>query len=176
MPVLEMNSKADLVTDGPSDTVHQLDERKLAPATPVKLTGDGAKKKSSWKPSWTIINFWLDFALGINFLLLMWFSAILQFVFPAGASSAGYTLWGADAVTWQNFQFTTLCVLTAGVTLHVMFHWSWILGVINRRIFGREVIKSDGTDTLLGVGLIALIIHIMAIGVLVARYWITGPQ
>lgn len=172
MPVLEMNRKADPVTDGPTETVSQVDETKFAPA--AAKPADGGMKKS-WKPSWTIINFWLDFALGVNFLLLMWFSAILQFVFPAGASSAGYTLWGADAVTWQNLQFTTLCVLTAGVTLHVMFHWSWILGVINRRIFGREVIKSDGTDTLLGVGLIALIIHVLAIGVLVARYWIVAP-
>jgi len=176
MPVLEMNSKADPVTDGPSETVSQADEHKFAPASAAKPASVTEQKKSSWRPSWTIINFWLDFALGVNFLLLMWFSAILQFVFPAGASSARYTLWGADAVTWQNFQFTTLCVLTAGVTLHVMFHWSWILGVINRRIFGRDIIKSDGTDTLLGVGLIAAIIHVLAIGVLVARYWIVGPQ
>lgn len=127
-------------------------------------------QRPSKKVSWALINFYLDVCLLLNFLVLMWVSAILQFVFPPGVNARGWRLWNADVVAWQNFQFETLCVLTAGITLHVMFHWSWICGVINRQVFKRTVIQQNGSDTLIGVGLIAVIIHVLAIGVLVARW------
>jgi len=100
-------------------------------------------------------------------------SAVLQIVFPAGFEAAGWTIWGADVVAWQNFQFATICVFGAAITLHVMLHWTWVCGVINKQILGRTAIKRDGTDTLIGVGLIAVILHILAIGVFLAKWAIT---
>ena len=117
-----------------------------------------------------MINFYLDLFLLLNYVTLMWVSAVLQFIFPVGQDAEGWTLWGNDVVAWENFQFVTLSVLTLGITLHVMFHWSWICGVINRQIFRRTVIKTDGTDTLIGVGMIAVIVHVIAIGMLVAKW------
>ena len=121
----------------------------------------------------TIINFWLDVLLLINFVVLAYVSAVLQIVFPAGFEAAGWTIWGADVVAWQNFQFATICVFGAAITLHVMLHWTWVCGVINKQILGRTAIKRDGTDTLIGVGLIAVILHILAIGVFLAKWAIT---
>ena len=134
---------------------------------------DTAAKRT--RISWSLINFYLDMFLLINFITLMWVAAVLQFVFPVGLDADGWTLWGRDVVDWQNIQFTTLSVLTLGITVHVMFHWSWICGVINRQILKRPILKSDGTDTLVGVGLIALIVHVIAIGLLIARWSIERP-
>ena len=128
------------------------------------------KARRSGKISWTLINFYLDLFLLMNFVVLVWIAAILRFVFPPGIDAIGSRLWGGDVVDWQNFQFIALCSLTAGITLHVMFHWTWICGVINKQIFKRAVLKPNGTDTLVGVGLIAAILHALAIGVLLARW------
>lgn len=38
--------------------------------------------------SQTLVNFWLDCALAVTFVLLCWVSAVLQFLFPALAALA----------------------------------------------------------------------------------------
>ncbi len=124
------------------------------------------------KLSWTIINFWLDAMLLVNFVVLQWISAILQFVFPAGVDASGWKLWGADVVDWQNYQFVTLCVLSVGILVHVSLHWSWICGVINQKLFQRTIIKTNGIDTLIGVGVVAAILHLLGIGILLAQWMI----
>lgn len=121
-------------------------------------------------PSKTLINFWLDVLLLVNFVVLAWISAVLQFVFPASTEAVGWTLWGRDVVAWQDFQFGTLCVFGAAITVHVMLHWNWVCGVINQQLLGRTAIKKDGSDTLIGVGVIAAILHILGFGVLIAKW------
>ncbi len=128
------------------------------------------------KLSWSVINFFLDLYLLLNFIVLLWVAAVLQFIFPVGIAAEGWTLWGGDVVAWQNVEFTTLAVFTLGVTVHVMFHWSWICGVINKQLFKKTVLKSDGTDTLVGVGMIAVIVHVIAIGLLLAKWAIEKPS
>jgi hypothetical protein len=123
----------------------------------------------------TLVNFWLDLCLLIVFVSLLWVSAVLRFVFPARVDATGWTLWGGDIIAWRNLQFSILALLAAGVTLHVMLHWSWVCGVINKQLLRRRAIKSDGSDTLIGVGLIAVILHIIAIGVLWASWTIQHP-
>ncbi|MEW4486448.1 hypothetical protein AB1L42_00120 [Thalassoglobus sp. JC818] len=140
-----------------------------------QLSSSTVEKKNS-RVSWSLVNFYLDLLLLMNFVVLMLVAAILQFVFPVGLDAEGWELWGGDVVDWQNVQFTTLSVLTLGITIHVMLHWTWICGVINRQIFRRSVLKPDGTDTLVGVGLIAVIVHVIAIGMLIARWSIERPN
>lgn len=155
--ITELTSTASTVE---TERVSMESEQQVRPARPRRSGG----------LSKTMFNFWLDVCLLIVFLLLCWISAVLQFVFPAGANAEGWILWGADIVAWQNFQFATFCVFAGGIILHLMLHWSWICGVLNKQIFGRTVIKGDGTDTLIGVGLIAVVLHVLAIGVMVA-WW-----
>jgi hypothetical protein len=118
----------------------------------------------------TLVNFWLDLCLLIAFVSLLWVSAVLRFVFPGRVDATGWTLWGGDVIAWRNFQFAILSLLAAGITLHVMLHWSWVCGVLNKQLLRRKAIRSDGSDTLIGVGLIAVILHIVAIGVLLASW------
>ena len=98
----------------------------------------------------------------LTFITLAGCSAILQFVFPAATDLSGWTLWNHDVVFWRKLQFGVLCVLASGIVLHVMLHWSWVCGVINRRLLRRTAIPQNGTDTLIGVGLIAVILHVLA--------------
>ncbi|MCA8996961.1 MAG: DUF4405 domain-containing protein [Planctomycetaceae bacterium] len=144
-----------------SDPLSTETQHNPAPATSQKTQ----KSKSL---SWTVINFWLDFAMAAVFLFLLWVVAIVRFVFPAGASER--TLWGVDKTGWEDLQFLTICVFAAAVLVHVMLHWSWICGVINKQIFKRTIIKTDGTDTLIGVILIVAFLHVLGISVLFAWY------
>lgn len=123
----------------------------------------------------TVVNFWLDMLLLVVFLVLCWISAILRFVFPAGANATGWQLWGGSVVAWQDLQFGVLCVFAGAIVLHVMLHWSWVCGVINKQICRRSIIAGDGTDTLVGVAVMAAILHLLAIGVLAAWWAIERP-
>jgi hypothetical protein len=126
-------------------------------------------RRPSTGVSRTVINFWLDTALLVTFLALCWTSAVLQFVFPVGAAPDGYQIWGAGVLDWQNAQFTLLCVLSTGITLHIMLHWSWIMGVVTTRFLGRKPVRDSGAHTLIGVGLLLAILHLLALGCLAAR-------
>jgi hypothetical protein len=124
--------------------------------------------RPSQRLSRTIINFWLDCALLITFLLLAFVSAVLQFLFPAGAAADEWTLWGGNVIAWRNFQFVMLCTLALGVLLHLMLHWSWVCGVISKRLLKRAPIRDDGSQTLFGVGVLLVVLHILGIGLLAA--------
>lgn len=144
-------------------------------ASPDVTAGESAPVRKSSRFSWTILNFWVDFALLMNFLFLLWVSALLQFVFPAGAGAEGASLWGSDVTDWRNLQFGTLCAFAGGVLLHLMLHWTWVCGVINKQICKRTMIKTDGTDTLIGVILIVAILHLLGISVLAASWFLVKP-
>lgn len=116
----------------------------------------------------TIVNFWLDASLLVTFLGHCWVSAVLQFVFPVGATLKSHRVFGASILDWQNVQFGSLCVLSAGILLHVMLHWSWIMGVITTRFLRRKPVRDNGSQTLIGVGLLISILHLLAGGCLAA--------
>jgi hypothetical protein len=104
------------------------------------------------------------------FVVLAWISTVIRFAFPALPDASGWTLWGYDVVDWRDAQFNVLCLFGAAIVLHVMLHWSWVTGVINQRLFKRQVIPANGVDTLIGVGLLVLILHLIGAGLLIARY------
>lgn len=116
----------------------------------------------------TIINFWLDVLLLATFVTLCWVSAVLQFVFPADAEPDACHIWGAGLLDWRNAQFVVLCVLAAGIVLHIMLHWSWIMGVVTTRFLHRKAGPDTGAHTLIGVGLLLAILHLLAIGCIAA--------
>lgn len=116
----------------------------------------------------TIVNFWLDATLMAAFVALCWISAVLQFVFPAGVDADAYRIWGGSPLDWRNAQFVVLCILALGIILHVMLHWSWVMGVITTRMLGRRPSRDNGTHTLIGVGLLLVILHLLALGCLAA--------
>ena len=124
------------------------------------------RRRRGSRLSKTIVNFWLDCALLVTFLLLCWISAVVQFLFPSSRTTIEWTLWGANVAEWRNAQFYALCVFAFGILLHVMLHWSWIMGVVTTRFLGRKTTQDNGSHTLLGVGLLLFLLHVLAIGLL----------
>lgn len=129
-------------------------------------------------PSRTTINFWLDATLLIVFLALIWASVVVEFVFPPTTTADGYTLWGGDRQFWSDVQFGVVCVLTLGVLVHVMLHWNWVCGVVAKWLAGasgRKAAWDDGVKTLVGVGLIIVVLNVVGIAIAWAALSIREP-
>lgn len=138
----------------------------------------GSQSKSPLAWSRTAVNFLLDLALLVVFLTLAWVSAVLRFVFPAGTSAAGWTLWGRGFDDWSAAQFALLCVLALGVLLHLMLHWSWVCGVVASRLSrwrGKSIRPDDGVQTLYGVGLLIVLVNIVGLLLAAAALTIQAP-
>lgn len=126
--------------------------------------------------SWSEINLALDAVLLVNFAALCGAAAIVRFVFPPGPAAKGWLLWGLDYDAWAGIQFGLLAVLTLGILVHVMLHWSWVCNVVAARFSrDRRARIDEGLQTIYGVGL--LIALLIVIGVPVAAAWLTirGP-
>lgn len=130
----------------------------------------------------TVVNFWLDAFLLLNFMALCWCSVVVRYVFPAPTKTQGYTLWGLDYLVWTDIQFGILCLLTAAILLHVMLHWTWICGVIEswqRKRAGATAsgVKADtGNRTLWGVGLLIVILNVLGLAIAAAALSVQVPN
>ena len=115
----------------------------------------------------TIVNFWLDAFMLVVFLLLLWSSTVIRFVFPPATSSSRATLWGGTLDQWIDFQFIILCLLALLILIHVMLHWTWVCGVLATRFLrahdGRKPTFDDGTRTLYGVGFMIFLLNVMGL-------------
>jgi hypothetical protein len=141
---------------------------RTARIAPSALVGGSAGQPGRRKPSWPIINFGLDLGLLAAFMVLVWASGVVQFVFPAGAAGYEWRVMGWTLTDWRNFQFVTLCGLTLGIVVHVMFHWSWVCGLIRTKFLGRPGPDTSGADTLWGVGVLFVLLHLFLGGLFFA--------
>ncbi|MCA9232138.1 MAG: DUF4405 domain-containing protein [Planctomycetales bacterium] len=128
----------------------------------------------------TDVNFWLDTFLLCVFLLLCWISVVLRYVFPPIYKSSQWTLWGLDYARWSDVHFVTLCVMVAGILLHVMLHWPWVCGVVTtwrRKRHPKSAIpkQDSGSRTLWGVGLLIVILNVLGLGIAAASLTIQSP-
>ena len=115
----------------------------------------------------SVINFWLDVILAAVFVALCSVAAVLQFAFPAASLATGWTLWGLTYEDVAAVQFGVLCVLAAGIVLHVMLHWTWVCGMITRGKPDATLRTDDGIRTIVGVGVLIGLLHVIG-GVLLA--------
>ncbi len=129
----------------------------------------------------TDVNFMLDALLLMLLVALCTCAVIVEFVFPSGPQTQGWTLWGKSYSEWSRFQFALLATLAGAVLLHVMLHWSWVCGVVTSRL-GRKksgAAHDDPSHTLWGVGLLIVIMNIVgglvAAAALTVRPPGTGP-
>ncbi len=127
-----------------------------------------------WSRHKTVINFWLDAVLLVLFVVLAGMLAVLALVFPPGVLQA--TIWGSTAADWLNGMFLVFCTFSLGIVLHVMLHWGWICGTVATKLFGRKAGKDDGSQTLIGVGFLILVLHLLGAFVLVARVALVNPS
>jgi hypothetical protein len=130
------------------------------------------------KLSKTTVNFWLDSFLLLNFLVLCWTMVIVRFVFPAPSKTEGWILWGLDYLAWTDVSFAALCILAAGILLHVMLHWSWVCGVLGGWLRKRQSApakQDNGSRTIWGVALLIVIFNILGLGIAAAALTIRQP-
>ena len=129
--------------------------------------------------SWTIINFWLDAALGVVFLAGLWTAFITRFVFPPATAAEGWRLWGYNYNQWSDLTFVLTCLLGGGIVVHVMLHWSWVCGVVTGRLLphraGKRRSWNDGERTLIGVGMIVLVLGVLGVGFACAMLTVQAP-
>ena len=149
------------------------------PLTTVKPSTRRNRRPGFFTRHQTMINFWLDTMLLINFVVLVWVSVIVQFVFPPAESSIGYVLWGLGLSQFMEIQFGTLALFFLGIVLHLMMHWSWVCGVIGSRFYrtvdGQKRHMDDGQRTILGVGLMIVLLNVMGLGIAAAALSIQSP-
>ena len=123
----------------------------------------------------TLINLWLDTILMLAFVTLAIIAVIVQFVFPPGVAAKGWLLWGMNYAQWCSLQFAVLCILGFGVIVHVMLHWTWVCGVVVRKLLHRRDLPDDGIRTVYGVGLLITLLLAAATVVGIAMLTIEMP-
>lgn len=127
----------------------------------------------------TAVNFLLDAALLLLFLLLAWTNVVLRFVFPRASDVNGWTLWGRSYDDWAAIQFNLFSVFAFAVLLHVMLHWSWICGVIGSRLSrwrGRTVRIDDASQTIYGVAFLIGLLNLVGLAIAAAALVIRAPR
>jgi hypothetical protein len=137
-----------------------------------------ANGKPKQRISKTIVNFVLDTVLLALVVMLLLIAAVLRFVFPAPTMSAGWKLWGYGYDAWSNFEFALVALFGLAILLHVMLHWAWVCGVLVSKVFRRTGPKQtldEGQQTLLGVGLLIVVVNILGALVGVAYLTIQSP-
>lgn len=130
-------------------------------------------RKLNWSKA--RINFWLDLLLALVFVAMTTVSAVLRLVFPLPTTAAGWSLWGYDFNDLSRFHFWLLCVFGAGVVLHVMLHWSWVCGLLTRGNPTSTLRTDNGTQTLLGVLVLVVILHAIGLTVLAGMLMVVKP-
>lgn len=126
----------------------------------------------------TDTNFWLDFTLLVVFLVVLWSSVVIVFVFPPGTQADHWSLWGWGYDQWCEFQFSMISIFALCVLVHLMLHWTWVCGVITSRLGTKKsaAAQNNGSRTLLGVGLLIVILTVVGMAVAVAAVAIQGPD
>ena len=143
---------------------------------PANLKDQSQELKSTPKSrfSWTLANFCLDAAMLVVFLGLVFVSTVTRFIFPAATAASGWELWGYSVDDWLSAQFGLLGLLTFGIVVHLMLHWSWVCGVFFKR-FRKSKLPDDGIRTIYGVGLMILILNVMGLLIGAAALTIKSP-
>ncbi len=134
-----------------------------------------APKQRRNRISISVINFCLDAVLLAMVVSIGWVSGVLRFVFPAPTTADGWKLWGWNYDAWSDFQFGCLCALALGVLVHVMLHWNWVCSVLTAQIFKTRQRIDDSMQTIYGVGLLIVLLHVILFGIIAAKYSVVKP-
>lgn len=121
-----------------------------------------------------VLNFLLDVVLLLAFLGLVWCAAIVRFVFPPGPDARGWRLWGLTYDHWTTLLTGTVGLLAVGVLVHVMLHWNWVCGIVASRLRGKGRVD-EGTQTLYGVGVLILLLHLVGLVLAAAVLTVQPP-
>lgn len=140
------------------------------------ITHNAAIAESSpRKTSMAVINLWLDAALFVNIIFIMWVSVMLQFIFPAPSAAVGWKLWGLSYHEWRNVQFGALCVFALLAIEHVVLHWNWVCSIIATKVLGASK-PDEGEQAVYGVGTFIVILVLMMGSLVAALFCVEVPH
>ncbi len=98
----------------------------------------------------------LNYALDVLLLVALLLSAVTGIVLWLGGSSGGYqegnnpafqtTLLGIARETWKDLHTLSSLVMVAGVILHLVLHWKWIV-CTTRRLLSRPASRRKPQET-----------------------------
>ena len=127
------------------------------------------------KMSMALINLLLDAALFLAIIAVMWLSVLLQVIFPAPTTAAGWRLWGLSFDQWRDAQFYALCVFAILAVEHLALHWNWVCCTIAAQVLRLKSRPDEGSQAIFGVGtFIAILVVIMA-SLIAALFSVSRP-
>jgi hypothetical protein len=127
------------------------------------------------RASRTLLNFWLDAALLVAVVVVLWVSLLLRTIFPRPTAAGGWEIWGLSFDDWQEVQFFALCVCALLALEHVVLHWSWVCGVIATRLLRVKKRPDEGVQALYGVGTFIAMLFFLLATLLAASLSVRGP-
>lgn len=160
----------------PAENLSEVADATMTEKSKVPLAKVKGEKRGH--VNWTMINFWLDTLLGVMLLALAFVAVVTRFVFPVATSARGWTLWGMGIDGWLELQFALVAIFTLGVVVHLMLHWTWICGIVFRRLWVRRTgpkMPDDGTRTIFGVGLLIVLLNLMGLFIAIAALTVQSP-
>jgi len=134
-----------------------------------------AESKAKPKMSMALLNFWLDAALFVLIIFVMWVSVLLQVIFPRGTASAGWSLWGMSYDGWRNLQFGAICVFALLALEHLVLHWNWVISIISAKVLRLKQRPDEGLQVVLGVGTFITVLITMMVSLLAAMFCVQRP-
>lgn len=123
----------------------------------IDLGGPPARHRGSR----TLVNFWLDVALLMAIIVVLWVSFMLQMVFPRPTAADGWELWGLSFNQWREVQFVGLCICALLALEHLVLHWNWVCTVIATRLLRVEKRPDEAIQAMYGVGAFITVLFLM---------------
>lgn len=131
--------------------------------------------KARGKMSLAVLNFWVDAALFVLIIFVMWVSVLLQVIFPPGTAAGGWKLWGFGYDQWRNIQFGALCAFALLAIEHLVLHWNWVVSIIATKILRTKNRPDEGLQVVIGVGTFITILLTMMVSLLTAMFMVQSP-
>ena len=138
--------------------------------------GAAAPQAAKSKGSVALLNFWVDAALFVAVVFVMWISVMLQVVFPPPTAAAGWRLWGFTYDDWRNAQFFAVCVCVLIAIEHLVLHWNWVCSIIATKVLRTKSRPDEGVQAVYGVGTFVVVLLVMMGSILTAVLTIQKPR
>jgi hypothetical protein len=155
----------------------KVNEQRMDRRSDSEGAGAGVLPQPARHPgSRTLLNFWLDAALFVAILVVLWVSLLLRMIFPRATAAAGWELWGLSYDEWHDVQFFALCVCVLLALEHLVLHWKWVCAVIATRLLRVRKRPDEGVQALYGVGTFIAILFFLMATLFVASLAIKSPS
>lgn len=152
------------------------------PVSDTPVSGNHAQGSNATAPfparrkmSPALLNFWLDGALLLAVVFLVWITALTYAVFPLATSARGWELWGLSFDQWRDAQFYTTCVCALLALEHLVLHWKWVCSVLATQVLRIKKRPDEGVQVIYGVALFIGTMMIVVGSIIVGMLMVKRP-